>query len=171
MAALSVVAICTTGLIGWIRGSLAHERIAWVAAAKGSEEELARQIVTLSAFSDAELAAFRSKAKKYRSHLGPESTWNELGKKVGGAWSIESGAKVENSGSTIERGILVRSSPTVADWQDAVDTVGSLELMPGVTVLRFEMRTSGDLEHRSVDLLKIEVESRIRRAQTDATLQ
>jgi hypothetical protein len=48
-------------------------------------------------------------------------------------------------------------SPATTDWPDIVDAVKDLEDCPGVRIIEFEMKTSGDRERRSVDLVKIVV--------------
>jgi hypothetical protein len=171
MGVLCTAVICAAGLMLLTRWYLNLDRTAWLKVTSSSTDALSQQINSLAEFCDANLFALRFRAKTYQSHLGPESTWSELEDRYGKSWSIESGAKHENSESTIQAGILTKISPTVADWQTAVDTLGSLEILPGISVSRFEMRTSGDLEHPSVDIIRIVIEINLHRATSTSAIQ
>jgi hypothetical protein len=171
ISAVFALAICAVAFVLLVRRSLALDRIAWLAAANSSSDALTRQVTALSDFGDADLVALRSKSNAYQSRLGSEGIWSELEKNYGGSWSIESGAKHENGGSLNQTGILTKISPTVGDWQTAVDTLGTLEHLPGVAIARFEMKTSGDLEHRSVDMLKIVIAINAHRTPSEVTIR
>jgi hypothetical protein len=48
-------------------------------------------------------------------------------------------------------------SPATTDWPQIVDAVKASESLPGVGIVGFEMKTSGDHEHRSVDFVRVVV--------------
>jgi hypothetical protein len=171
MAALCAASICTAAAIWLVRETVARERMERLRAINASIESLTQQISSLSAFNDAELGALRSRVENYQTFLGPESTWNELKERFGDRWSIESGARHDTGKSTNQTGILSLKSPNLEDWQTAVDALGSLKRLAGVNVVRFEMRAAGDYEHRSVEILKVVIETHVVRASSGTSLQ
>ena len=48
-------------------------------------------------------------------------------------------------------------SPVLADWPEIVETLGDSEALPGVGITGIEMRTSGGVERRSLDLVTVRV--------------
>jgi hypothetical protein len=171
MVALCAASMCTTVAIWMVRQNVAHERMERLRKTNDSTNALGQQILSLSAFSNAELTALRAQDEYYQTLVGPESSWSELKEQFGGRWSIEAGNKHETGKSTSQTGILTLKAPNLEDWQTAVDALGSLRLLPGITVVRFEMKARGDYEHRSVEILKVVVESHASRASSETSLQ
>jgi hypothetical protein len=54
-------------------------------------------------------------------------------------------------------------SPALSDWSKTIEVIGTTESLPGVGIANFEMKTSGNREHRSVDFVRIVVEVHSRR--------
>jgi hypothetical protein len=107
---------------------------------------------------DSNVSESRARVEQYRSLLGPDNAWETLTEKFGDSWLIEAGTKRDRGGSSIQTAMMTMRSPTLADWSKAVVSTGTLELLPGVRIAKFEMRTSGNIDHRSVDLLRMKVE-------------
>jgi hypothetical protein len=171
MAALCAASMCTAAAISFVRQNVAHGRIERLRTINDTTNVLTQQILGLSAFSNGELATLHSRVESRETLLGKESTWSELRERIDARWSIETGTRRENGNSTSQTGVLTLKSPKLEDWQTAVDALGSLKLLPGIIIVRFEMRAREDYEHSSVEILKVIVESHTVRASSETSLQ
>jgi hypothetical protein len=119
-----------------------------------------KQIALRKNYEDSDLAALRARVNHFRSLSGPAGTFEFLLKTLGNDWAVESGPKVERDGFSVQLCTFWMHTPNLADWQKAIGILGILEGVPGVGIAGFKMKTSGDREHRKVEILEIIVEVR-----------
>ena len=156
--ALCSVAIGVAILMAWLCQETAANRKAKLSNASGDEREISRQIAARSAFADSDLAALRLHVDRFQVLLGPEDQLATVVRGFGSSWDAESNSTEERNGFSVHIETFRKLAPRIADWSKAIDLLGELELLPGVGIARFEMRTIGDHSHRSVDFLKVVVE-------------
>jgi len=157
LASASSAAVAVACAALWLHahlGSAISERQR-LAADVGSG--LAAQIAAKSDFEGARLDALRDRVRRTRLLLGAEDTWDRLVRRFGGRWTVESGPRDERSGSSVQFGTFRLISPVLADWPEIVETLGDSEALPGVGITGIEMRTSGGVERRSLDLVTVRV--------------
>lgn len=121
------------------------------------ELNLVGQIETLSGFEDRDLEALRAQVSKFRVQLGPEDEWERLVSQLGRDWNAILGQMADKDGYTTKVGTFRLLSPVTSDWPRIIDAIGVLEQIPGSGIVGFQMKTSGDQLHRSVDLVRIDV--------------
>jgi hypothetical protein len=141
------------------------ERIGRRIRAENLEGSLTKQINGMSEFDDSKLDALRAWVGRFRNQLGAEDSWERLVLQFGKDWDAQAGPKDERAGYSFQTGTFLLQSPVPSDWPRIVDAVSAAEQLRGVGIARFEMKASGDREHRTLDLVKIVVEIRASRPQ------
>ncbi len=136
---------------------LAAERRLWLRENADQVSEINTQVSARAAFDSASLEALRTRVRDLRGRLGAADTWDRILVQLGKEWTGDLGKREDRGGYSAQEGSLVLRSPTTSDWPDILGAVGELERIPGVGVVGFEMSTSGDRAHRSVDLVRITV--------------
>ncbi len=162
MAAVCLVGLGAAASISCLSRHITSTRNHQLRSLLVSEGELSRQIAALSEFGDANLASLRSTVVRLRLPVGAKDQSETLVKGFGDSWTHESGGAETKDGISLKTDIFKKLSPEPSDWWKTVETLRSLEEVPGITIVSFEMRTSGDRNHRSVDILRVMVESRTR---------
>ena len=137
--------------------SLVGQSATRLRAAGEAEAGLASAIAGLHAFGDPELASLRARVTRFRNGLGSPDTWTRAVQLFGPSWNAEAGSRMEKAAYSVQPGVFYLAKPAVADWPSIVDAVGAAEGLPGVEVVAIEMRSSGDRERRTLDLVKVAV--------------
>jgi hypothetical protein len=119
------------------------------------ENDLLAQIAAKSGFDRPAMEALRARVGRFRIHLGPDGSWDRAVRLMGKAWAADAGAREDREGYSVQAGTFRLQSPATNDWPQIVDAVRALGQIPGVGVIGFEMRTSGERERRSVELVEI----------------
>lgn len=153
---------CGAGIIAvlssaMIRHHVVRSRIADRSQFEISEQDLKTQITAKSGCDLADLIALRSIVGRFRVQLGPSDSWDRLSVQFGKEWSAEGISRDDWDGYSVQVGALRMRSPATSDWPDIIEAVRTLEGTPGVRITGFEMKTSGEHERRSVDLVRIAV--------------
>jgi len=156
-AALSLVALGAAFAMAWLHHHVNGEKIEQRRGAAAFEADLGRRIAARSDCDDPSLRGLRARVGRFREELGPEDAWERLVVKFGRGWTAEAGSRDEKDGYTFQAGTLLLLSSAPSDWPAIVEAVGVAEQLPGVGFSGFEMKSSGDTEHRSLDLVKIVV--------------
>jgi hypothetical protein len=165
LAILCGAALGAAILMAWLRQDLKGVRTAKLRVDARLEAELSRQIAARSDCEESDLEALRTRVDRLRIFLGPKGTWEVLVRQFGKSWTAQAGPKSDCEGYSVQTGTLRLLSPTLADWSKTIDVLTASELLPGVGITGFEMRTSGNRERRSVDLVKVDVEIHTRRSE------
>lgn len=165
LCAIGIGAALTTV---WIRYQLTSDWLEQMSRAAESEGVLIKQIATMSDYNDSNLRALRLQIGRFRGQLGQEDLWKCLVLQFGKDWTSKVGPKEERTGYSFQIGTFIRVSPSASDWPRIVEVVKAAEHIPGVGIAGFEMKSSGDREHRSVDVVKVVLA--IRSRQPGATL-
>ena len=155
LAILCATSICASCLAAGLRY---YNNSRWLAAKRGAagvERALKHQIGELSGFEDSNLRTLHAKVGEFRGQLGSEDLGDQLSRQFGRDWIIRFGGKEEWSQYSTQVVTLVRRSSSIADWPRIVDAVRDAERLPGVRVVSFEMRTSGNNDRRSVDVVRL----------------
>jgi hypothetical protein len=121
------------------------------------KRELARLVVEKSGCEQSDLDALQVRVRRNRILLGPADSWDQLVRLFGKRWKSEAGSRDDREGYSIQVGTFRLQAPTIWDWPHVIDSVSASENLPGIGVIGFEMKTSGDRERRSVDLVKVVV--------------
>jgi len=124
---------------------------------------LSKQIASKSDFEDSNLNALRARVNRFRGQLGPEDAWERLVRQFGEGWTAEVGPRVSKGGYSFQNGSFVLPSPMASDWPRIVEAIKAAEHLPGVGIAKIEMKTSGKLEPRSIDIVRIVVAIHSRR--------
>jgi hypothetical protein len=154
---LCLAAVGSACAMIWLRHNTAGD---WMEQRRRSAELEGALIKRVAALSDCvvpHLNALHALVGRLRGQLGTEDLWARLVLLFGKDWSAEPGAKEQRTGYSTQTGTFVRLAPKAADWPRIVDVVRSAEQLPGVGIAWLEMRSSGDREHRSLDVVKIAV--------------
>jgi hypothetical protein len=151
-------------LISWLSQKFAAAQDQRLRSTLNLEEQLSRQVAALSEFGDRNLAGLRSYVSHFQLLLGSKDQKETVVRTFGASWARDSGSVEEKEGYSLSTDIYRKVSPALSDWQRTVDILRSLEEVPGVSVTGFEMSTSGDRNQRSVDVLRVKVETRTRRS-------
>jgi hypothetical protein len=122
-----------------------------------AEAQLAATIAGMRAFSDLELATLRARVTRFRNGLGSPDSWSRAVRLFGAAWNSEAGQRTEKAAYSLQPGVFYLAKPAIADWPSVVEAVGAAEGLPGVEVVAVEMKSSGDRERRTLDLVKVAV--------------
>ncbi len=161
LSAVGTGAVCAMALLHLrLTGERAEQR----RRAVDLEGLLSGQIVSMSDCEDSSLEALRARVGRFRVQLGPQDTWERLLRVFGGRWKAEAGTKEDKDGYSLLSGTFVLLSPTASDWPEIVETINAAEHLPGAGIAGFEMKSSGDREHRTVGLVKIVVAVHARRS-------
>jgi len=155
-----VGAACAMALF---RHQMAGESLERIRGAADREGTLSRQIAERSDSEDSNLIALRARIGRFRKQLGSADSWDLLVRQFGGSWTAEAGPRDDRADYSLQVGTFVRISPAVSDWPEIVRAVGLAEHIPGVGIAELEMRSSGNRDHRSMDLVKFVVAIRCRR--------
>jgi hypothetical protein len=151
-AAASVIAACA---MSWrhleLGASIARQR----QRAAVAEAKLTSEIAARSMYEGESLEALRDQVGRSRIRLGDAGTWGRLVGQLGDGWAADSGATEDKAGYVIRYGTIRLLAPSIADWPRIVGAVKDSEAMRGVGIAEFEMRTSGDHDRRSLDLVRI----------------
>ncbi len=153
-AAMCVVAACAAAS----HHRAARDRFVANARQRALEAQLAIRIEGLAAFSDANLERRRGELAGARAQMSGQSEWEGFLRAVPTTWRVEAGVPSERGSYAVSRTTLSLVSPEPSDWPAVVDLVGSLEQVRGARVSRFEMRTRGDRQLRSVESVEVAAE-------------
>jgi len=126
--------------------------------------DLSARVESLVEFDDAHLKAQREKVERFRMRLGAGATWDRVLSKVG-AWVQETAATSESGAFVTRTGRFRMKSPSVSDWPQIVETVSSLESIPGIGISQLELKSSGSATQRSLDFVGMVVVVQMARAQ------
>jgi hypothetical protein len=151
-AAVSVIAACA---MSWRHLELGADIAQQRRRAADAESKLTSEIAGKSMYEGESLDALRDQVGRTRIQLGDAGTWSRLVRQFGDGWSAESGPTEDKGGYEIRYGTIRLLAPSVADWPKIVEAVRDSEAMRGVGIAEFEMRTSGDRDRRSLDLVRI----------------
>jgi hypothetical protein len=162
LAVLCALAVCTASLPFLYYRRNAAERTLQIKVLESLARNGALQIAARSSFGDSNLASLRLRAAQSQALFAPGDTLDMVVGQLASSWSAESGPNLDRDGFRIQSRKLSMISPSLTDWPKVVDILGALERLPGVGITKFEMRTSGDSDHRNVDKLEIDVEIRSR---------
>jgi hypothetical protein len=154
-AAVSAAGIGAALLAVLIHNHDVRSRSARLSEVAGRESDLLAQIGAKSGFDQTSMDALRAKVNRFRVRLGPEGSWDRAVRLMGKAWAAFAEPRDDREGFSVQTGTFRLESPATDDWPQIVEAVKGLEQIPGVGVIGFEMRTSGDRERRSVDLVKV----------------
>jgi hypothetical protein len=116
------------------------------------EAELSAQITAKSEFETSNLGELRKHAVLF---LGSAGTWERVTGRLGSAWIAGPVQRDEKAGCTVQTGTMNLLSHSVRAWPDIISAVRDLESIPGVDVAEFEMKTSGAVDRRSVDVARM----------------
>jgi hypothetical protein len=158
--AAAAAALCGLGMAG--AAEAAHRHLASQAGEalrsnQAAETALASAIGGLAAFGDSERASLRARVDRFRDGLGGGDSWSRLSRQFGERWAAEARPRERKSAYSIQTGSFYLNKPSLGDWPSIVDAVGAAEVLPGVEILAVEMRSSGDRDRRSLDLVKVAV--------------
>jgi hypothetical protein len=151
-AAAAMVAACA---LSWAQIEKRAEISDQSRRGSARETELSSQIAERSEFDDSSLGRLRKRADQFRGRLGSAGTWERAVNRLGAAWLVASVRQEDRLGCKVQTGTFSLSSTSVGIWPDIVSAVGDLETIPGVGVVKFEMRTSGNVDRRSLDIARI----------------
>jgi hypothetical protein len=159
---------CGAAIVAGLSGAMAQRHVVHVrlddrSRVEDSERDLASQIGARSGCDQADLDALRDRVGRFRIQLGPSDSWNRLAVQFGKGWKAEGTARDDWKGYSVQEGELRMRSPDTSDWPAILETVKALECTTGVRITGFEMRTSGEHERRSVDLVRIAVAIQMQR--------
>ena len=156
---------------GSMRHHVASARLSWQRLDAGREGALLAEIAGMRAYESPGPEDLRSQVRGFRARLGAPDTWEKLCVSLGKAWKAGAVRREDRDGYAASTGAFMLSAPSTSDWSRIVDAVRATEQVPGVGVVGFEMRTSGDREHRTVDLVRIEVSAHTRAAPREAPVR
>jgi len=143
--------------MAWLRHHMAGEWLEQRRRAAELEDAINKQVAAMSDCDDPHLNALRMLAGRLRGQLGTDDAWGRLVLLFGRDWTAEAGPKEQRAGYSTQTGSFVRLAPSPSDWPGVVNVVRSAEQLPGVGIAGIEMRSSGDRERRSLDIVKIAV--------------
>jgi hypothetical protein len=155
LAAAASGAVAVAGGMFWLHVALKARWSEHLRRASSVEARMSEQVAALSEFEAEKLEALRSKVGRVRVQLGPEDTWERLIAKLGDSWAVEAGHREERTGCSVQCGVFRLKSPVVSDWPAIVEALKDSEALPGVGIAEIEMQTSGNLERRSLDYVRI----------------
>ena len=161
----ALLAVCA------VRHHVASLRSSWLRLTAGKEGALCAEIAGLGAYESPCLENLRRQVRGFRTNLGAPDTWERLAGLLGKAWTTEPGRREDRDGYSVSVGTVALTAPATSDWPQIVDAVRAVEQVPGVGVVGFEMRTSGDREHRVVDLVKVIVSTQTQRPPQETLIQ
>jgi hypothetical protein len=168
-AAASVIAACA---MSWRHFELSANVAQQRRRAAVAESKLTSEIAARSMYEGESLDALREQVVRSRVQLGDAGTWGRLVTRFGDGWTAETGPTEDKGGYVIRYGTIRLLAPSVADWPKIVEAVRDSEAMRGVGIAEFEMRTSGDRDRRSLDLVRILVAAQSSRTEsTPATVR
>ena len=150
----AVVAACAMALLHQL---LTSGRIERRRRTMDIEGRLSGQILAMADCEDSRVEALRARVGRFQVQLRPEDTWERLMHLFGSRWKAEAGTQDNKEDFSYLVGTFTLLSPTVSDWPKILETIKASELLAGVGISRFEMKTSGTRKHRSVDLVTIAV--------------
>jgi len=151
------VRICAALFAAVLHHSMARRRLEESSRVAGLERDLTRQVAEKSGCEQSDLDAVRARVGRFRVKLGPADTWERLVRQLGRAWAGDADSREDRDGYSVQGGTFRLQSPATADWPQIVDSVWASEQLPGVGIVGFEMKTNGNHERRSVDLVKFVV--------------
>lgn len=157
-----VTAFCIAGGLLYLRLSLKAELAGSERSDAATESALAAQISAISGCKDEDLEVLRAKIGHIRLQMGDDVTWTRMESKLGAQWQRQGASWTEESGFSLRTEILERRHPDIDDWLEIVRSVKAWEAVPGVSVVAFEMRTSGGRDHRTLDLARVTLSVRSR---------
>lgn len=156
-AALGAAGLAGALVMALVHHALGERRSRWLQEAQERENEVAALIAACGGSDAASLEALRDRVRGFRTRLGPTDTWDRILAQLGAGWRGEPGSREDRGGYAFQEAALSLRSPTTSDWPEILGAVGALEHTPGVSVVGFEMDTSGDRLRRSVDRVKVTV--------------
>jgi hypothetical protein len=155
VVAATFVAACAAA---WHREVLVSRIAEQRRQAAALEEQISGPMGAMEMYSDERLRALRKQVGLFRVRLGGAGTWGSLVSRLGQGWTSERGPAEDRGGYSIQLGTFKLLAPSTADWPRIVDAVKASEGIPGVRIVEFEMKASGDLDRRSLDLVRILME-------------
>jgi hypothetical protein len=113
-------------------------------------------------FGDDRVAALREEIARFELGLGDGSALERLSGGLGPRWSLGEVQASRRGNYVLRRATCSLARPELSDWPAILGAVRSAEEIPGVRVAGIEIRSSGDNERRSLDVVRItcEVEAR-----------
>jgi hypothetical protein len=155
-------ALSATGLVAACAMMFAHLHIASEKTeqrrrAVHHEDDLSGRIAAKSDCEDSRLDALRARVGSFRGRLGPEDAWERIVRQFGKDWTAEAGPMDILDGYSFQVGTFLLVSPAISDWPGIIEAVKTAEQLPGVGIASIEMKSSGNREHRALDLVKIVV--------------
>lgn len=164
-AAVGVAALAATGSMIWLRFDLEARIAGQRRRASIAEASLSSQIAAKSMYERECLETLHSQVSRFRERLGTDGTWERAVGQFGSGWNAELGARDDRSGYSIQYGTLRLISPTLADWPRIIGAVRDSEAIPGVGIAEIEMKASGSRGQRTLDLVRILLAIKTRRAE------
>jgi hypothetical protein len=131
--------------------------------AQQKRSALEEQISARSHCADADLKALRAEVAGLRERMAKPGAWERLMLQLGRGWGARAARTEERAGCIVQDVVLERRSPSTSDWPEIVSVAADIEKMQGARISSFEMRTSGDKQRRTVDLINILVSIRAQR--------
>jgi len=156
-AAVSATGLCAAFAMAWLLHHTGGESREQLRRTADLERNMAGQIAALSDCEGQSLDALRAQVGRFRVQLGPEGAWGRVVRQFGKGWTADAGARDDRDGYSVQAGTFRLLSPATSDWPRIIEAVKASEQLPGVGIVGFEMKTSGDREHRSVSLVKVEL--------------
>lgn len=99
----------------------------------------------------------RKRVDAWKDRLLDRDDWQKRVTDSAGDWIFQPGATRQLSGFVERRGTFRLLSSSISDWPKVVKAVEDLESHPSIAVPRIEMRTTGDRNRRSFDLVRFDV--------------
>jgi hypothetical protein len=157
IAATAITTLLAACGIAWINSALKSDAEGRKRRASDRDASLSAQVVERASYENFSLEALRDEIGRFRVQLGGEGTWENLARMFGERWKAEPGQQEDKDGYSIRFGTLRLSSPETGDWPGIMEAVRKCEATPGVGVTDIEIKTSGNRERRSMDLVRIAV--------------
>jgi hypothetical protein len=118
-------------------------------------EELSRRTAADAAYDDPALGELRDRIERFRRELGTTDALSRLAGQLGSRWSLGSARALDRGLYRVHQASASLTAPEVSDWPAIVEAVREAEDIPGVSVPEIELRSSGDLGRRSLDLVRM----------------
>ncbi len=164
LATLGGAALVAMSAMTWLHFQLNAENHEQRQRATIAEANLSAQIAAKSMYERENLEALRERVGQLKIRLGTDGTWERVVGQFGPGWNSQLGTKDERGIYSIQYGTLEMVSPSPSDWPRIVEAVKASEAIPGVGIAELEMRASGGLGKRTLDVVRILVAVQTRAA-------
>ena len=148
----------------WMRASLKAEVARIMRSDAADESAVASQIAAISGCKDEDLELLSAKIGHIRLQMGDGGTWTQIEAKLGSQWRPQGASWTEKSGFSLRTEILERQHPEIDDWPEIARAVKAWEAIPGVSVVAFQIKTSGGRDRRILDAVTVTLSVRSRSA-------